>query len=179
MNDISHRAIVRLDDNVNLIPLPEDKISSVRLYVPDLSLSTPSADDRSGVLSFVEEALAFSYPGLEVRRFALDGSSLGQWGFEEDKFMKSGDSFKTQEGLASIILTNNAHVHRGQADLLKKVSGHSVITVHVALRNPYDLNILDDDGVVRIATLGFRHNSLVGLVEILRGMPCSGSRVFS
>ena len=37
-----------------------------------------------------------------------------------------------------------------------------------------------DETLAKIATLGFRNNSLKGLVRVLRGqMPCTGKRVFS
>jgi len=165
MNNFAARGIICTSENLSVLPFIQDEFSQINLYVPDLSLSTPSADDRSGVLSFIEDLLDLKYSNLNVLRFALDGTKQNDW---ESRLSLSG-SEKDRNSIASIIFTNNAHLHEGQISLLSSVYENSKITLHVALRNPYDLDLLQADGnkLVSVATYGFRQNTLKALVDVL------------
>ena len=172
---IAEKAIVRIDSS-DFIPLKKCSDRKIVLYLPDLSLSTPSADDRSGVLGLVEDSFRKNLPHIEVRRFALDGSPQNSWSVSCDK---NGGLRELQESV-SVVLSNNAHLSSGQTEMIEKIYEESSQMIHVALRNPYDLGIIKDPHIVKIATLGFRYNVLEALVKILlQGSKCCGAKVFS
>ncbi len=158
IDELAGKSIVRLGGGEAVIPLSVAKSINPIVYVPDLGVLGPGVDDRTGAISTVLQALREVLPTFRVRRFSQSGKPLGGW------------DGAIVGGTPAIIFTVNAHLRKGQAALLARVIEESQTVVHVALRNPFDLEFTPDyPAFARIASLGYRHNVQQILADVLLG----------
>ncbi|MDR2095325.1 MAG: hypothetical protein LBP76_07380, partial [Treponema sp.] len=62
----------------------------------------------------------------------------------------------------------NAHLNRGQIELAKALAGLPLPFIAVALRNPYDLNLLPPH-IYKLAAWEYTENSFEAVAAVLRG----------
>lgn len=80
------------------------------------------------------------------------------------------DSFFAQINLDDyarcVIFSYNAHLLDGQQSALREISNRFKNSVLVALRNPYDISVIDTP--TAIASYGFRTPNIIAVLEVLR-----------
>jgi len=161
IDELACGALCRLEGGEEVLPVQgTPSWKGAVLYVPDLGVVGPGVDDRGGGASALITTLSDAMSGLRVRRFSRKGIPLGKWNPDEDA-----------RPTPAIFCSLNAHLEPAQAELLRRVHLASEgATILVALRNPYDLELLEPGpSVARIATLGYRSNILKALAELLLG----------
>lgn len=157
LDDLTARAITRLPGGCCVPPLSEAP-GGPTVYVPDLGALGPGVDDRGGAALTLVAELHRRLGPMRVRRFSPSGRPLGGW-----------DGRVDHEGGPVLFLSLNAHLRPGQATLLRRVHGRCRGgLIHVALRNPFDLDLTGErPDVLRLATLGYRSNALRALARVL------------
>lgn len=165
--------------NTNLVGCPEH-----RAFVEQLSLETITMVPNGAPLPSIGADTLFA--GCRAYRFTL-ASSVVDTGFsfpaymanklgggqlitpinpdngEIDEILRQAKEYKTV-----VLGTYNAHLNRGQIDLANALCKAAQNVVVVALRNPYDLPLINK-AACRLATYEYTPLAFDSLAKILRG----------
>lgn len=80
---------------------------------------------------------------------------------------------KTHTGQTVVICTYNGHINREQIELVNALCENRRCVITVAMRNPYDLTMIDDRAY-KLAAFEYTPLSLKSVELVLRGALCEG-----
>lgn len=80
---------------------------------------------------------------------------------------------KTHAGQTVVICTYNGHINQEQIKLVNALCENRRCVIAVAMRNPYDLAMIDDLAY-KLAAFEYSQLSLNSVERVLRGAPCEG-----
>jgi len=156
--EISERSITLVSEgNGALAALKAAGFKKLCVFEPKFSAITQVEDveERSALFSMLEA----EYKNAEVTHTIFPVKIEDA---EVDKIANEAS------GDLAVIVTYNGHLFRKQIALANKLVEKFPCAVIVAVRNPYDLALVNDKAC-RIATYGFRKNNMVSLFKLLTG----------
>lgn len=134
------------------IPLSMGKTLFIGSYASRSTLAS-SAIDRT-----------FSFPNYMKQKFG-GKSVIINLDTTADEITAIGENAKRFNTV--VIGTYNGHLHRGQISLVNRLCGDNVAVVAVALRNPYDLKMIDSRATA-IAAYEYTKSAFDSLVNLFK-----------
>jgi beta-N-acetylhexosaminidase len=150
---ISSESIALVRDNKGQLPVSGEDILFVGCH----------ASHITNVMSFIDKK--FNFPDFMAEKFGGEGILIGTSPEPEDMERVLAAS----KGKKTVVFgTYNGHLFKGQLDILNRLCREHGNVVAVALRNPYDLGMVDENAAA-IATYEYTPLSLETLVSVLKG----------
>ena len=83
---------------------------------------------------------------------------------------------KTHPGQTVVLCTYNGHINQAQIKLVNDLCENQRCVIAVAMRNPYDLAMIDDRAY-KLAAFEYTPLSLKSVERVLKGAPCEGKSI--
>lgn len=154
--EIASSAITLVKDELSILPLKLQPVDSLLLISPRYEALTQVEDVTGSEVLFEEIRLHHS----QTQLLAIDVCP------NEDQVCEAVRL--ARDARIIVIATYNAHLYSEQARLVNYVLASGQPTVIIAVRNPYDLNVLPQ-AKTYLATYSFRSASLKAVVQVIFG----------
>ena len=139
---------------------PLKRSEKILAFCPKIAslVQVEEAHQQGGFLPLVESR----FPNTTGMTFEPKGSS------EEILGAFEALTERSYSNAPLLLFSYNAHLFRGQAEALRRISVEHHPTIVIAVRNPYDLSLFSDCDA-SMATFGFRTPSIDAALAILDG----------
>lgn len=156
--EIMQKSITRFDDNPNIPPVnSETFFISTPIY--RATLASSESDERTFSRVMAEKFNAH-YAIVPAKPNKQDIAQAVQ---------------KTHTGQTVVVGTYNAHLNTEQIDLVQSLYEAKRTVIAVALRNPYDLNLMPKD-IIKLCAYEYSMRSFNATEKILRGEKAQGNK---
>ena len=157
---ISDRSITLVKDKKGLIPLRSGNERRIVLIIPDLSVpdTLEKGYEPSEEHFLVRELRNFFSGKLKACFFPVDISP--------QEIEEISGLISTNDIVIALIF--DAHAHKGQKQLLKRLQEIKRDVISVLIRNPFDIEFITP-GDTCIITYGFRKTQLLSLLKVIFG----------